>query len=224
MEIFLNSVKKYRVLWVFTLIMLVLAIFSLGGGNSRQSLVYKDSLDKVVATVQGEDITLLDFAVYVAYQEAEVHKQAVVYNPQNTKEYWGLHTNGKFVRIAAREAAIQMAIHDRLFFQLSLEFSVTLTEAEKAVVQEQVEDFWYFLTLDGKEEALGITKQNVYDTMYQMAIAEKCQTLCAARDGRKFEDYNFSSEDYLELLKKYPYSIKEEVLERINFGSVTLAH
>ena len=87
-----------------------------------------------------------------------------------------------------------------------------------------MEDFWYFLTLDGKEEALGITKQNVYDTMYQMAIAEKCQTLCAARDGRKFEDYNFSSEDYLELLKKYPYSIKEEVLERINFGSITLVH
>ena len=76
MEVFWNSVKKYRVLWIFTLIMLVMAIFSLGEGNNRQSLVYKDSLDKVVATVQGEDITLADFAVYVAYQELETHKQA----------------------------------------------------------------------------------------------------------------------------------------------------
>lgn len=224
MELFWSSVKKYRVLWIFTLIMLAMAILSLGEGNSRQSLVYKDSLDQVVATVQGEKITLLDFAVYVAHQEAEIHKQAVVYNPDNTKEYWGIHTNGQFVRIATRDAALQMAIHDELFYQLSKELDITLSEEELQILQNDVDDFWYDLTDEGKEKRLGVTKKDIYDAMYKIAIAEKCQYIYASKDGREYEDYNFSSEDYLEFLRNYEYTVEEEILERIDFGDVTLVH
>ena len=224
MEVFWNSVKKYRVLWIFTIIMFVMAILALGEGNSRQYLVYKDSLDKVVATVQGEEITLLDFAVYVAHQEAETHKQAIVYNPDNTKEYWGLHTNGQFIRVATRDAAVQMAIHDELFYQLSKEFEITFSEEELQILQNDVDDFWYDLTDEGKEAKLGVTKENVYDSMYKIAVAEKCQYIYASKDGRDYEDYNFSAEEYLEFLRKYEYSVKEDVLERIDFGDVTLTH
>ena len=224
MEVFWNSVKKHRVLWIFTIIMFVMAILALGEGNSRQYLVYKDSLDKVVATVQGEEITLLDFAVYVAHQEAETHKQAIVYNPDNTKEYWGLHTNGQFIRVATRDAAVQMAIHDELFYQLSKEFEITFSEEELQILQNDVDDFWYDLTDEGKEAKLGVTKENVYDSMYKIAVAEKCQYIYASKDGRDYEDYNFSAEEYLEFLRKYEYSVKEDVLERIDFGDVTLTH
>jgi hypothetical protein len=224
MEVFWNSVKKYRVLWIFTLIMLVLAIFSLSEGNTRQSLVYKDSLDKVVANVQGEDITLSDFAVYVAYQEMETHKQAVVYNPKNTKEYWGLHTNGQFIRVAVRNATVQMAVHDELFYQLSKQFEIRFTEEELAMLQRDVDDFWYDLTDWDGDEKLCITKEQVYDAFYKIAVAEKSQNIYASMDGRKYEDYNFASEDYIEFLGKYEYIINEDVLERINFGNVILVH
>ena len=224
MEVIWNSVKKYRVLWIFTIIMFVMAILALGEGNSRQYLVYKDSLDKVVATVQGEEITLLDFAVYVAHQEAETHKQAIVYNPDNTKEYWGLHTNGQFIRVAVRDAAVQMAIHDELFYQLAQELKITFSEEELQVLQNDVDDFWYDLIDEGKEARLGVTKENVYDSMYKIAVAEKCQYIYASKDGRDYEDYSFSSEEYLEFLRKYEYSVKEDVLERIDFGDVTLTH
>ena len=224
MEFFWNSVKKYRVLWIFTIIMFVMAILALGEGNSRQYLVYKDSLDTVVATVQGEEITLLDFAVYVAHQEAETHKQAIVYNPDNTKEYWGLHTNGQLIRVATRDAAVQMAIHDELFYQLSKEFEITFSEEELQILQNDVDDFWYDLSDEGKEAKLGVTKENIYDSMYKIAVAEKCQYVYASKDGRDYEDYNFSAEKYLEFLRKYEYSVKEDVLERIDFGDVTLTH
>lgn len=224
MEVFWNSVKKYRVLWIFSIGMLILAIISIGESGSRQYLVYNESLNKVVATVQGEEITLLDFAVYVAHQEAETHKQAVIYNPDNTKEYWGLHTNGQFVRVAAREAAVQMAVHDELFYQLSKELEITLSEEELQVLQNDVDDFWYDLTDEGKEEKLGVTKQNIYDSMYKIAMAEKSQYIYARKDGRDFEDYNFSSEDYLEFLRNYEYSVEDDVLEHIDFGDVTLVH
>jgi len=224
MEVFWKSVKKYRVLWIFSLGMLVLAIISLGESGNRQYLVYNESLDEVVATVQGEEITLLDFAVYVAHQEAETHKQAVIYNPDNTKEYWGLHTNGQFVRVAARDAAIQMAIHDELFYQLSKEFKISFSEEELQVIQKDVDDFWYDLTDAGKEVKLGISKQDVYDALYKIAVAEKCQYIYANKDGRDYVDYDFASEDYLEFLRNYEYSVENKVLERIHFGYVTLEY
>lgn len=224
MKVFWNSVKKYRVLWIFSIGMLLLAIISMGERGNRQYLTYNESLDEVVATVQGKEITLLDFAIYVAHQEMEVQKQAVIYNPDNTKEYWGLHTNGQFVNIAARDAAIQMAIHDELFYQLSEEIVIKFSEEELQVLQNDVDDFWYDLTDDGKEERLGVTKQNIYDSMYKIAMAEKSQYYYAMINGRAYEDYGFASEDYLEFLRNYEYSIEEKVLERIHFGYVTLTH
>jgi hypothetical protein len=222
MEVFWNSVKKYRVLWIFALVMLVMALISLGESGNRQYFVYRDALDEVVATVQGEEITLLEFAVYVAHQETEVHKQAVIYNPNNTKEYWGLHTNGQFVRVATRDAAVQMAIHDELFYQLSQEFKITFSEEELQILQNDVDDFWYDLTDKGNDEKLGISKQDVYDALYKIAVAEKCQYIYANKDGRDYGDYNFASEDYLEFLRNYEYSVEEKVLNRIHFGYVTL--
>ena len=224
MKIFWESMKKYRVLWIFTIIMLVLALVSVGESGNRQTLVYNEALDEVVATVQGENITLREFALYVAHQEAEVHKQAVVYNSDNTKEYWGLHTNGKFVRAAAREAAVSMAVHDELFYQLSQEMDITFSDEDYERLNNDVMDFWSDLTDDGGEAKLGITKQDIYDAMYKVAVAEKCQYIYERKNGYDEGAYDFSNEEYLEFLREYEYSVDEKILERIDFGDVTLEH
>lgn len=224
MKLFWESMKKYRVLWIFSIIMLVLAVVSLMTSSNRQKLVYKDALDEVVATVQGEDITLREFAIYVAHQEAEVESQALIYNSDNPKQYWGLHTNGKFIKHAARDAAITMAIHDELFFQLSKDLNIEFTEEDQRVLECDVADFWSDLTDDAKDEKLGITYEDVYSAMTKIAYAQKSQAIYAAMNGLEYEDYDFSSEDYQEFLGKYEYSIEEHVLERIAFGDVTLEH
>lgn len=224
MKIFWESMKKYRVLWIFSIIMLVLALVSMEESESRQSLTYNESLDAVVATVQGEEITLREFAIYVAYQEAEVEAQALVYNPKEPKEYWGLHTNGQFIKIAARNAAMDMAIHDELFYQLSLGLKLTFSEEEYEILNNDVMDFWYDLTEDGKEDKLGITKEDVYNAMYKIACAQKSQLIHAQMRGLDYSDYDFSSEEYLEFLSEYEYSIDNKILERIDFGDVTLEH
>lgn len=224
MNVFLESMKKYRVLWVFTIIMLILAIVSVGESKNRQDLIYSQSLDEVVATVQGEEITLREFAVYVAHQEAEVESQAKIYNAENTNEYWGLHTNGKFIRHAAREAAVNMVVHDELFYQLAQEFEIEFSDEDYEILKNDAADFWSDLTDDGKEAKLGITEQDVYDAMYKIAYAEKCQLIYAEMNGLKFSDYDFSSEEYLEFLREYKYSIDEKILERIGFGDITLEH
>ena len=222
MDVFLESMKKYRVLWGFTLIMLLMAIYTLIQGDQRSMLVYNQNLDEVVATVQGEEITLRDFAVYVAYQEMEIDRQAKVYNPDNPKEYWGLHTNGQFIKVAARQGAVNMAIHDILFYQLGQELKLVLTEEELTVLNNDVMDFWSDLTDDGKEARLGITEQELYDSMHKIALAEKAQYIYARMNGYAYEDYVFSAEEYQEFLQGYEYVIDEKVLNRIDFGDVTL--
>ena len=224
MNIFFQSMKKYRVLWVFTIIMLIMAIVSIIESETRRGLVYCEALDEVIATVQDEEITLREFAVYVAHQEAEVESQAKIYNPENTNEYWGLHTNGQFIRYAAREAAINMAIHDELFYQLSKDMNIEFSEEDEAILQNDVADFWSDLTDDGKEAKLGITKQDVYDALYKIACAEKCQMIYTQMKGLAYNDYDFSGEEYLEFLRDYEYSVKEKVVERIDFGDITLEH
>ena len=224
MEVILQSIKKFRVLWIFAIGFAVLAFVANYTRTSREDIVYHEALDLVVATVEEQEITLRDFAVYVAHQEATVQEQAKIYDPEDTHKYWNVHTDGTYISHAARNQAMAMAIHDELFYQLSQEFSVSFTEDEMQTLQNDVDDFWYDLTDDGKEQMLGITKEDVYNSMYKIACAQKGQLICAGIDGVAYEDYDFNQEEYLDFLADYKYEVKERVLYRIDFGDVTLEH
>lgn len=224
MEVVLQSIKKFRVLWIFVIVFVVMIHVANQTRLSRQDIVYNESLDMVVATVQDEAITLRDFAVYVAHQEAIVQEQAVVYDSEDTRKYWNVHTDGVFISHAARNQAMSMAIHDELFYQLSLELHISFSEEEMQTLNNNVDDFWYDLTDDGKEQKLGITKEDVYNTMYEIACAQKAQLICAGIDGVDYSDYDFNQEQFLDFLADYEYEVKDSVLNRIDFGDVTLEH
>ena len=83
---------------------------------------------------KAEEITLREFALYVAHQEMEVQKQANVYDPQDTRKYWNVHTDGVYISHAARNEAMSMAIHDEVFYQIAIELQLQLSEAEKKIL------------------------------------------------------------------------------------------
>jgi hypothetical protein len=60
--------------------------------------------------------------------------------------------------------------------------------------------------------------------MYKIACAQKAQYVCAAMDGVDYEDYNYSSEHFIKFLSDYKYEVDDKVLNRIDFGDVTLVH
>lgn len=224
MNVFLQSVKKFRVLWGFVILMLILSGVAEVTRKNREDIVYNESLEMVVATVQEEEITLRDFAVYVAHQEKTVQEQAIIYDPENTRKYWNVHTDGVYISHAARNEAMAMAIHDELFYQLSVEYGVEFSEAELKVIQNDVDDFWYDLTDYGKDEKLGITKEDVYNTMYKIACSQKGQMICAGINGVEYKDLEFNEEVFLDFLEDYEYEVNDRVLSRIDFGDVTLVH
>ena len=224
MKLFLQSVKKFRVLWIFVTIFALASILANNSRINREDIVYPESLDMVVATIRGHELTLRDFALYVAHQEIEVQKLAEVYDSEDTRRYWNVHTDGIYISHAARNEAMSMAIHDMLFYQFAEEFNVELTEAERSILQNDVDDFWYDLTDDRKEERLGVTKEDIYIAMEKIAYAQKAQAICAGIDGVKYSDYDYYEEEFLDFLSDYEYEVNDKVLNRLDFGDITLVH
>ena len=224
MKYFINSMKKFIVLWGLAFVMFGLAVVSIWDTRANNAIVYNESLEETIATVQGEPLTLRDFAIYVAYQEAEVESQALVYDDKNTNKYWNIHTNGKFIRYAARDAALGMAIHDILFYQLAEDMQLTLTEEEQTYVANDVMDFWTDLVEEEKEQKLGIQKEDVETAYEKMALAEKAQAIYAEMDSVKYEDYNYGKEAYEHFLSNYEYTVEDAIADRLRFGNITLEH
>lgn len=224
MKVFFESMKKFRVLWICVLIILLSAIVANYTRVSRAKIVYPESLDMVVAIVQKEEFTLRDFAVYVAHQEAEVQDQAYAYDMDDTRKYWNVRTEYGFVSQVARNEAMSMAIHDMLFYQLYQELNLDFSEEEKLRIQNSADDCWNDLVDEEKDIRLGITREDVYDTMYRIACAQKAQAVYAGIEAVDYEDMDYASEEFLSFLGDYEYEVKDDVLNRLDFGDITLIH
>lgn len=224
MKTFFESMKKFRVLWIVVIVFAILAFLANETRVSREEIVYYESLDMVVASVQEEDITLRDFAVYVAHQEAEVQDQAYAYDVDDTRKYWNVRTDMGFVSQVARNEAMSMAIHDELFYQLYQELDLEITEDEMTIIQNDVDDFWNDLVDEEKDTKLGITKEDVYNTMYKIACAQKAQMVYAGINAVDYEDLDYGTEYFMDFLSDYEYKVNDNVLNRLDFGDITLVH
>lgn len=224
MKTFFESMKKFRVLWILALVFAVMVYIANETRLSREEIVYYESLDKVVATVQGKDFTLRDFAVYVAHQEAAVQEQALAYDMDDTRKYWRVRTDMGFMNQVARKEAMSMAIHDELFYQLYQELNMELTEEEQNILDSRVEDFWMDLVDEEKDGRLGISKEDVYQTMYKIACAQKAQMVYAGILAVDYEDLDYAEETFLDFLSDYEYKVNDNVLNRLDFGDITLIH
>jgi len=224
MKTFFESMKKFRVLWILVLAFVAMLYIANESRISRAEIIYPQSLDMIVASVEGVDITLRDFAVYVAHQERAVQDQALAYDEDDTRKYWNVRTDMGFVNQVARNEAMSMAIHDTLFYHLYQDLNIELSEEELDYLQNDVEDFWTDLVDEEKDIKLGISKEDVYNTMYRIACSQKAQFVYAGINGVAYEDFNYAEEDFLDFLEDYEYDVKDDVLNRLDFGDITLEH
>lgn len=224
MKTFFESMKKFRVLWIFALVFAGLLFLANETRLSREKIVYAQSLDIVLATVQDEEFTLRDFAVYVAHQEDAVQEQALAYDVDDTRKYWNVRTDMGFISQVARNEAMSMAIHDELFYQLYQELNMEFSEDELSIIQNDAEDFWQDLVDEEKDVKLGIEKEDVSNTMYKIACAQKAQMVYAGIQSVDYEDLDYASEEFLDFLSDYAYEVNDNVLNRLDFGDITLVH
>lgn len=216
--------KRLCITFILAAALVCLVVYSGRQGDKRRKIVYSQSLDLVAARINGEALTLRDLAFYVAYEENQVEQQALAYNCEDTSLYWNTRTDHTYIRIAARNAAIQMALHDELFYQMAQQEEIRLSEEEEELLAASVADFWADLTDDEKEIMLGVEYEDIAESMEKMAYAQKMQFIYSQLNNTEYETYDFSTDTYAAMLEEQDYKIYEDVWGRVDFGNVTLVH
>lgn len=220
--------KKRKPNYLLTVVLAVIAFLLVWGSRTQKKvndpICYPESLDQVAVEVNGKQLTLRDLAFYVAYEESQVEEKAVLYDAEYPEKYWNMRVKGGFTRVVARNAAMQMAIHDELMYELALDEGISLSEEDESQLQNSEMDFWTDLTDREGDKRLGVDEDTVKETMRRIAIAQKYQAIYAELHNKTYDDYDFTADAYQEFLEKQDYTINENVWKRVGFGSVTLDH
>ncbi len=215
--------KRYNFVLTFILLVLlcVMMYYSREQGKKRDALVYPESLELAAAEINGESLTLRDLAFYVAYEEMQVEEQAILYDSEDPGHYWNVRTQNGFTRVSARDAVMQMALHDELFYQMAKD-EIELDEEDEKNLEYVLQDFWEDLTEKEGEQRLGVTREDISKTLRKMAYAQKYQEIYAAMHNKETEEYDYTEETYQKLLEKQDYTINEKVWKRVSLGNVIL--
>lgn len=209
---------------VLFMIVVAVAFAAIYRSDHTGKLVYNQHLEETVLIVDGRELTLGDLAVYIAYEEQLVEQQALAYDYSNPEAYWNVYlNNGGFVKLLAKQAVIDMAVHDEIFYQMALQEGIALEEENLEELAMTQEDFWLDLSEDGRQR-LGVTREQLDAELEKKALAEKYQQIYAASQHSDFDGYNTGERPYEKLLEQHSYQIKEKLWERIDFGNITLTH
>ena len=217
--------RKIRETTLFNMIMLMLTL-AIGASSwvrarSIGKLSYLEHLDDTIVTVDGTDYKCRNLAFYLAYQEMTTEEQARVYDLEQTDKYWNAHANGSFLRLEAKDQAMDMAIHDIIFYEMAQKESVSLTSEELAYVENMRMDFWSDLEEEGRER-LGVSEDEISEVFLRMGLAQKHQKELAQREGVDYREYYVNGSAYQKLLEEHTYEIKEKLWKRLNFGKIIL--
>ncbi len=208
---------------LFSLLMLalvaVIGIAVAQRAKEMEKIIYLEHLEDTAVTIDEQEYTFRDLAFYLAHQEMTIQKQAQVYDLEQTGKYWNAHANGKFVRVEARDMAIQMAVHDEIFYQMACKAGTELDRQEIAYMENQKMDFWNDLEEAGQER-LGVSLEEISEVFEHMALAQKMQQIYADDKGADYREYNVNGDLYQELLKEHSYEINEKLWKRLNFGKI----
>lgn len=224
----LQSIKKWVRRLVFAIVAVGIAgLFFYGtyeGYLRRHSIDVLANLDEPVTTVDGEEMVLRDLGFYILFEEHKVEEEAEIYNDRRTKDFWNIHTNGFFLQAQAKDAVLQMAVHDRIFYRAAQEAGLVLTTEEKETLENARTDFWADLYEEQLARIPG-TFESVNETLKEIALAQKYQFRLAKALGTTYAGLNWGGYDYEQLLEKeHKVKVNQRVWRRVVLGDITLVH
>ncbi len=209
---------------LIALLVLVIIYAAYTYRQHRTKLNYLENLDETAVTVDGEELTLRDLGFYVLFQEQRIEKEALIYNAESTKDFWNIHVNGIFIQSQAKKAAMEMAVHDHIFYRCATKEGIVLTSKEKQLLEDVRTDFWSDL-FDEQKKHLPGTVESINATMHRIALAEKYQAKLAVKMDTTYAGLSWDGYDYKKLLKKeHEVKINHAIWDRVVFGDTTLRH
>ncbi len=193
--------------------------------KENEWLDYPESLDMVAVEVNGQPLTLRDMAFYIAYDEQVVEEQAQMYDEEDSTRYWNLFINHDgFVRLTAKKATMEKAIHDEIFYRMALEENVELEKEDDEELNSAEMLFWNSIMFGDKIERLGVTEETLNNSIRKVALAQKYQRQYAEKQDEAMEEYDSTGGKYLKMREQNQISVKDEVWDKVHYGDVSLDH
>lgn len=218
--------SKLRIVIYVLIGIVILGVVAFGvykGYKSKERFVFSEHLNDAAATINGETLTYKDLSFYVLYEELKVENEAKVYNPESTKDWWNTHINGEFISVSARNTAMNMAIHDKIMYDLAKKNNISLSEEDKVQLTHRQTDFWEDL-LDEQRERLPASKEFINETMEHIALGEKYQAILAQEKGVNAFEYGYDGYEYGQMLKN-DYKVEiDDNYKKLEFGEITIHH
>ncbi len=217
--------KNAKILLSVALIILAGLALSLVSYQNKIDLEYRESLDETIVTVDENALTLRDLTYYIVKQELFVENQAKIYDIDNTNTYWGLRLKrtGGFVKLEAKQAIIDAAVHDEIFYQMARAEEIVLDEEETEKLLWMQYDFWADLE-ETQVKRLGVDRKDVNSVMERIAIAQKYQRIYTPQHHTDSGYFDVGEEGYIQLLEEHRYKVNESVWKRIPFGNIIVDH
>ena len=165
--------KEKRRANLFSLLMFLLVIAvgvsAVQRAKEMQKIDYLEYLDEWAVAIDEKEYAFRDLAFYLAYQEMTTEKQAEVYDLKQPVKYWNIHTNGVFVRAEAKKMAMEMAVHDEIFYQMADKNQIELNQKETEYMENQKLDFWNDLEEEGQTR-LGVS----FERSEERRVGKEC--------------------------------------------------
>ena len=99
-----------------------------------------------------------------------------------------------------------------------------MSEEEQVALNNKESDFWSDLT-DEQKEKLGVTEDQIKETITHLALAEKYQNFLAEQSvDDSYDSYSISGENYQKILDEHSVKVRDKVWDKIDFGSVVVNH
>lgn len=178
---------------------------------------------KAVATVDGHAIRVKDLSYYTLLEERVVEKQAMIYNPDSTKDYWNIRMDGKIMSTLVKRTILGNTIHDYLFYEEAKKADITLTAEEQEYLKNAQTDFWEDL-LDQQWERLPASEDYINEQIRRAAIVQKYQRQLANEMGVTEASLNWDGYEYSKILKKHSVRNHKKVLDRLRVSELTIHH
>lgn len=186
-----------------------------------ESFHYLDHVHETLVTVDGKDLTLHDLGFYILYEETIGNRMAETYDAEKPTDFWGKHTNGVFISGHARRSALDMMIHDEIFYEMAMASHIELTEDDLLILEERFQDFLATITIE-QLKAVGMTEDDLYQTLAKMAVAEKYMIQYADENSVYYEEYNITGDTYQSLLAEHTVKENTYLINQLNVGRISI--
>lgn len=215
----MSNFKRFKKAGVL-IVCLSLMSLSLSACGKKEVLP-ADNKEEVILTIDDREITLGDLAYYIYSVEQLVQQQAYVYDKDDPTLYWKLYTNGKFLKLLAKDMCLERAERDFILAAEADNKGIKLSEEQTEGARDFAEET--FSDIDSTIiNRLGLTQDMLTETILRAQLAEYYAKTIVEEESLAEDDLKVGGSYYNALKDKHNIEVKEDEWEEVEFGKITV--